>query len=116
MATKIYNVDLSQRITPKLVRDAIIECFADAHCEVIKRMKQKESFKTDKEFDKIKKLNVRVLIKSIFLKIGANFENPTKENLIKVIDELSKQAAQFRSPEIIKKHYEEIMQLIKRLE
>lgn len=34
----IYGVDTKEKITPEKVRDAIVECFYQAHQEVLKNM------------------------------------------------------------------------------
>ena len=38
MCGKIYNVDLEKEITPLEVRDAMVECFLQAHAEVLESM------------------------------------------------------------------------------
>lgn len=115
MNDKIYNVDLSNEITPGDVRDAILLCFLRAHGEVLKVMKEYHEFESEEEFKEMENLNVSLLIKNIFKKIGADFNNPTKDDLVKVLHELSEYAANFRRPEIIKKHYDEIAALLDKL-
>ena len=39
--------------------------------------------------------------------LGADFDNPTKEDLAKVMNKLVDYAVNFRNPEIVKKHYDE---------
>lgn len=51
----------------------------------------------------------------ILFKIGGDFDKPTKEDIFKVLEELKEFAKNFRNPEIIKKHYGEIMQLVEKL-
>ena len=115
MKNCVYGVDLSEKITPLQVRDAIINCFTIAHSDVLEQMKECHEFKSEEEYEEMKKIDVKFLIKSKFEKVRGNFNNPTKEDLVKVIDELKEFASNFRKPEIIGKHYEEIMQLINRL-
>jgi hypothetical protein len=112
---KIYGIDLSGKVTPAMVRDAIIECFVRAHSEVLEMMKEYHKFESDEQFQQMKQLDVKILIKSKFDEIGADFDRPTKEDLAKVIDRLADFASNFRKPEIIKKHYNEIKQLIELL-
>lgn len=116
MGKKIYGVDVSKKVTPLMVRDAIIKCFISAHKEVLDNMKEYGSFKSRDEFERIKKLNVEYLIRALFSEDGKDFENPTKEDLIQVVSKLAEIAVQFRSPEIVKRHYNEIKQLIEKLE
>ena len=115
MNKKNYCVDLSKKITPLIVRDAIIECFLIAHSEILEMMKEYHEFKTEKDFEEMKQIDIKLLVKSKFEEIGANFDNPTKENLLEVIDKLAEFATNFRKPEVIKKHYEEINKLINKL-
>ncbi|MCK5334417.1 MAG: hypothetical protein KAJ24_07895 [Candidatus Aenigmarchaeota archaeon] len=115
MDKKCYGVDLSKDITPIMVRDAIIECFVSAHSDVLEMMKECHEFKSRQEFEEMKQIDVKLLIKSKFEEVGADFENPSKKDLIAVIDKLAEFARNFRRPEIIKKHYGQIMQLIDKL-
>jgi len=109
----IYGVDLNEEITPVKVRDAIIECFIQAQQELIESMK----VITGVNSEEAKKMNVDLLIENAFEGVGGDFNNPTKESLIKVVMKLKDYAADaFRNPEIIEKHAGEIMQLINKLE
>jgi hypothetical protein len=112
----IYGVDISKKITPIMVRDAIIRCFILAHKEILEMMKECYDFESKKEFKKISQLKIKFLIKNIFKEVDGDFDNPSKEILIKVIHKLAEVAKQFRNPKIIKKHYGEIIQLINKLE
>ena len=47
--------------------------------------------------------------------MGGDFERPTKEKLIAVMEYLAKFSEVFRRPEIIQKHAEEIMILVNKL-
>jgi len=115
MEKEIYGIDLTKEVTPLMVRDAIIVCFVNAHSETLEEMKKDFEFDSKKEFEQMKQLNVEGAIKLQFDKIGADFKNPSKDSLIKVLEGLVKFSANFRGPEIIKKHYDEIKQLIERL-
>lgn len=116
MVKKIYGVDLSKEITPLIVRDAIVKCFVNAHREVLGQMKEYSKFKSKKEFDDIKNMSILFLIESLFKDVGGDFNNPTKDDILKVIKKLAEIAAQFREPEIVEKHYNEIMELIRKLD
>lgn len=102
---KIYGVDTDAEINPLKVRDAITECFAQAHCADVG---------LSANDDEGKKYCVMVVRKA-FIDTGGDFENPTKESLLKVIDGLAEFAKKFRDQETIKKHYGEIMSLIERM-
>jgi len=118
----IYGVDLSGKITPIQVRDAIIKCFSQAQEELMEYMKETTDIKPVKETTDIKpedieKMYVDFVIENVFEEVGGDFKNPTKEILIQVIMKLKEYAAGiFREPEIIEKHVGEIKQLIDKLD
>jgi len=113
---KIYGVETSKKVTPLMVRDAIIRCFKKAHEEVLNEMNKNREFKSSEELDNFEKIQVDLIVRSVFDDIGADFENPTKMEIIKVLAGLAKFATKFRKPEIIKKHYNQIMQLVEKLD
>lgn len=115
MNDKISEVELSDRITPGDVRDAITLCFLRAHSEVLESMKEYHDFESEEAFEEMKNLNVTMLIKNIFKEVGADFSNPTKDDLFKVLHKLAEYAANFRRPEIVQKHYEEMIALLNEL-
>jgi hypothetical protein len=64
----------------------------------------------------MKKSHVTELIQEIFIRIGGDFNNPTKDNLIKVLENLKGFAKIYRKPEVVKKHVSEILVLINKLD
>jgi len=109
----IYGVDLSGKITPIQVRDAIIKCFSQAQEELMEYMEETTELKPED----IEKMYVDFIIEKTFEKVGGDFKNPTKETLIKVVMKLKEYAANvLRDPEIIEKHAGEIGQLIDKLD
>lgn len=109
----IYGVDLSGKITPVQVRDAIIKCFSQAQEELKEYMRETTEIKSEE----IEKMYVEFIIEKAFEEVGGDFKNPTKETLIQVIMKLKEYAADvFRDPEIIEKHAGEIKQLIDKLD
>ncbi len=115
MTKKIYGVDPTKDITAVQARDAIIRCFVSAHCENLENIKEYGDEISKEHFEKLKKINVESLIKKYFKEIEGNYKNPSKEDLIKICDKLAEFASNFREQKIIKKHYQEIMQLINKL-
>ncbi len=112
----IYGVDMcSNHITPKQVRDAIINCFINAHGGVIKEFKSYENLSKE-ELEKSERNEIQTLVKNFFGEVGGDFENPTKENLIRVMDRLADFSKKFREEEVINKHYQEIKLLIDKLQ
>ena len=115
MADLIYGVDPSKTVTPVMVRDAIVDCFIQAHKEVLEEMREYHEFKSEEEFEGMKRMDIKLLIKSKFESVGSDFDHPTKESIIGVMDKLADLSINFRKPEIVKKHYGEIMHLVNKL-
>jgi len=115
MANLIYGVDPSKPVTPAMVRDAIVDCFVEAHKETLEEMKSYHDFKSEEEFEEMKMINIKMLIKSKFEEVGASFDSPTKESIIGVMDKLADLSINFRNQEVVKKHYGEIMVLVNNL-
>jgi hypothetical protein len=109
----IYGVDLSCKVTPIQVRDAIIECFSKAQEDLMKNMRET----TELSPEYIKEIHVDDIINNAFEEVGANFNKPTKEDLVEVLIKLKEYTKNiFRDYEVINKHVGEIKQLIDKLE
>ena len=112
----IYGVDVTNNITPFMVRDAIIQCFYEAHCNVLELARETFGKPPEKKFEEMKKSHVKELVQDIFHRIGGDFNKPTKDNLIEVLENLKEFASIYRKPDLIKKHVKEIMLLIDKLD
>ena len=112
----IYGVDITKKVTPIMVRDAIIECFTLAHSYVLEEEKEHFNYESAEKFEKFKKETIIDTIKSIFEELGGDFNNPTKEDLIELVTKLEQLASMYRSREVIERHASEIMQLITKLD
>ena len=102
----IYGTDKNKKVTPLMVRDAVVVCFFNAHCE------DTGVSVDDKESNRI---YCRELVKKAFKDTNGDFENPTKENIMSVLGKLAEFSKNFRDPSIVQKHYGEIMELMKKL-
>lgn len=102
----LYGVDLEKSITPTIVRDALVECFYDAHCA-------DAELGTDNPV--LKKAYILEILKKTFADVGGNFDEPTKETMLKVMNNLSKFAKNFRDKTIIEKHARQIIQILEKL-
>ena len=111
----IYGVDITKKVTSIMVRDAIIQCYYEAHRNVLELAKDTFGNPPKKTFDEMKRSHIKDLISDIFVWIDGDFNNPTKKDLFKVIDILRRFAAIYRSEKIIKKHFTEILLLIEKL-
>ncbi|MBU2524419.1 hypothetical protein KKG71_04455 [Patescibacteria group bacterium] len=112
MTECIYGIDPTKPVTPLMVRNAITECFYQAHEEILNQLKTNDAVITEKEKKEMGKDQIKILIETFFEEVGGDYQNPKKEELIKVCDKLANFAQSFRAPEIIKKHYDEIVGLI----
>ena len=112
----IYGIDVSKNVTPVMVRDAIFRCFLQAHKEILDQTEDKTEWDSEEEKDKFREVEIKIIVENAFKKANVDYGNPSKEGLIKVIDNLAEFASRFRKPEIIKKHYDEIMVLIDKLD
>jgi len=113
--TIIYGIDTAKPVSPHDVRDAIVTCFVAAHAEILDDMKNYSGDMPSEELERLKLLNVQQLVRSFFKEVKGDFEEPTKESIMLVLGKLKEFAAHFRKPEIIEKHYGEIMELVKAL-
>lgn len=106
--TIIYGADTNQKITPIIVRDAIINCFAEAHCS-------DTGLETGSDDPRANRAYCTQIVKKAFDDTNGNYENPTVESLLNVLKYLADFSKTFRDPEVINKHYDEIMELVKLL-
>lgn len=106
--TVLYGINKAENYTPKDVRDAITECFFQAHKEQIDLPQADNN-------DEIRKIFIKEKIKETFTVTDTNYENPSKQDLITVIDALKDFAKHYRNKEVIQKHYTEILSLIEGL-
>ena len=89
-----------------MVRDAISQCFFDAHC-VYAGIDEKDS--------ETNKIYCKEIVKKMFSDCGGDFEHPTKESIMGTVKGLVEFSKNFRDPMIIQKHRDEIMKLIEKL-
>lgn len=110
----IYGVDLNSKYSAKDVRNAIIKCFKLAHDDILEL-----TFNTTdasiEEIERFKDMDTETLVRKFFERSGGYYDDPTRESLIRVIDDLKQFALHFRVEEIAKKNYDQIMLLINNL-
>lgn len=114
MTKMIYGVDADAELTPIQVRDALVACFKEAHCDILDETFGSKTLRPE-ESESLKKMDVELLIQEFFRKVEGDYDHPTKETILAVMGELKKFAAQFRAEEVISKHYGEMLLLIKKL-
>ncbi len=103
MSDEHFGIDpQKETYTAEEVRDAIIACFERTHGEVIK-----ESF-GDLQGEEAVHGAVVQIMKKAFSEVEGNFEKPTKESLLQVMDYLREFSKQFRDIAIIEDNYQKI--------
>lgn len=114
--TIIYGVDTEKPFTPKDVRDAVVNCFTEAHNSVMEEyIKDIDKGASAEELEEMKKVNVRQIVRKAFEDSGGDFDSPTKVSIIGACRKLEEFAANFRNQELIQKHFGEIMELAEKL-
>jgi len=93
------------KVTPQDVRDAIINCFYEAHCA-------DTGLGEDKPTGRQYCLSI---VKRAFKEQVVDFDNPTKEGILKVLSSLAEFSKNFRSQEIIEKHKNQIISLLNQI-
>jgi len=105
-----------KEITPIHVRDAIINCFYEAHEDVLNEMFEVTNYSSDEKSKMTKYNHIRIMIKTLFNRVNGDFNNPDKDSLIKVIDQCAQYAQNYRDDETIEKNYNKIMDMINKLD
>ncbi len=109
----IYGIDTSMPYSSIDARDAIIECFTQAHKTVLaESLKDVDNGLTEQERAHLERLNITQLVRQCFTGAGGDFEKPNKETLVKVCQQLAEFAEKFRAEHIIREHYDQILELI----
>lgn len=97
-------------LNPVKARDLIVKCFFEAQKETFARIKQDMGGSTS---DKDLMNNVVASIKMVFREVGTDYENPTKEGIIKAVETLAKKAGSWGTPQdIIDFHKGQIMKVL----
>jgi hypothetical protein len=89
-----------------MVRDAICECFYEAHCKDAELSNEQSMGKP----------YCTQIVEKAFRDSGGDFEKPTKESIMNAMRNLAEFSKKFRNQEIIRKHTSQIMDLIERIE
>ncbi len=113
--TIIYGIDTDKQVNPSDVRDAIVECFTQAHSEALSDLENYNTSLNKPDFEVMKRINVRQMIRNYFDEVGGNYENPNKDSIIKVLDKVKEFAENFRDKTTIEKHFNEISILLKKI-
>lgn len=111
-----YGVNLTDQITPIMVRDAIIACYYAADLEVLDKLFQMSDFHSQDESEQLKRKHVELMIKKFFYDVQGDFDHPTKESLINVINKCRALAYRFRDKQVIEGNHQRMLALINKIE
>lgn len=100
-------------LTPIKVRELITQCFYESQHETFRRIKKKIGLPSE---DQDVFSGVVSVIRLAFTTVGADYDNPTKDGLQKVIQYLAQQAVRWGTPkEVIEHNDQQIKQLLDKL-
>jgi len=102
--TIIYGVDTTKIVTPTDVLRAIENCFVQAHSQQTNLGVGGDNL-IDENY-------CQEIVKKAFRETEGDYENPTKESLIKVVDYLGNFSSSLREKEMIENNTKEINNLI----
>ena len=85
-------------------RQALVDCFTIEPCHIIGQT-------TGKEINK----SIENLLRQTFKKVGGNYDKPTKEDIIKVMDELKIIAKQFTDQDVIENNYKLMLGILNKV-
>lgn len=115
MSEMIYGVDTTQPVTAMMVREALTQCFKEAHQAVLDLDDELAEWSSKEEREHFHNLQIDLIIKNAFTQAGVAYEQPTKEGLYKTVDALAQFAEAFRKHEIVEKHACEVKKLIDKI-
>lgn len=107
-----YGICFEKHPSPVQVRDAIIQCFYEAHKDILEQVFSTTTTNCDEQKESQKYKHVEMLIRKMFRDVNEEFNRPTKQSLLKVIDKCAAYAQNFRDQDIISHHYKEMKDLI----
>jgi len=102
---------LPEGFTSMFVRDELLRCFESANREFLKILNQPV-------VDDQLRGQVHQFVTQVFRACGVSFENPTKAGILAAIDACKTGAEQMmgdKGADIIRHHYDEMMNLVARL-
>jgi hypothetical protein len=97
-------------MTPSKARDLIVQCFFDAQKETFARAKKGLGCEIS---DPSLRSYINGIVKLTFADVNGNFENPSREDLGKVVENLATRACLWGTPtDTIEHHREQIAKVL----
>jgi len=112
----IYGIDSGKPLTPLEVCKALVECFKQAHREAQKKEMAEVLEDLDpSSAEKLTDTQIELIVRNAFRATGGDIDSPIKESIVAAMDHLKIFSSRYRDPKIIKRHYNEMMQLVQKL-
>jgi hypothetical protein len=105
----IYGLDLGQPFDAKMVRDAVAECLYQANCDCVRNGEE------GLLGDNIQKETCRAMVEHAFSASGGDYQHPDKQSLLQAIDNLQVYALSFRESDVVRKHHQQMLDIINML-
>jgi hypothetical protein len=109
----ISSQDLTD-LTPATARELVTRCFLEAQRETFARSRRSVGLETQ---DQDVERSVRGAVRAVFHEVGADYERPSKQELLRVVDVLASRAAAWGTPEdVVEYHTRQLGRLFKHLQ
>lgn len=106
MTNLLYGVDLdAEDVTPLMVRDGMLECFYQAHCQHFTEQKTEEE----------KRAHCREIVAKAFEESGGYFDRPTRKSILDAMKKLMEFSRGFDDPVAVQCHASEMLKLVGKL-
>lgn len=86
-----------------------------AHKETLEDMGDYAEDLSPEDLEKAKRDYIKASISKFFQEVRGDYDNPTKDSILKVLEKLKAFSVHFRKPKSVEKHYNEIMRLVNNL-
>ncbi|RMF06826.1 hypothetical protein D6764_01315 [Candidatus Woesearchaeota archaeon] len=111
----IYGVVIAGKPTPEQVRDAMLNCFREAHRHAMESDLKMGKLSSKKDFKAYEQSYTEFLLRQFFEEAGGDYDRPTKQALKRVVSKLARFSKHFRSKEVVQNHASEFKKLIDQL-
>ncbi len=116
MVKRVYGVwdpgglPNDERLSPSVARELLVDCFTVAHGPNFAETKSQLGLETD---DGAVRESVQTIIRLAFKQTGGNFDNPTRDDLVKVVNVLAERSLGWGTPpDVVFQHHSEMMRTL----
>lgn len=106
-----YPID--EHLSPSTARELVVDCFTVAHGQNFGQTRELLGQDTDQQAIRE---SVQGIIKMAFRQVGGNFDNPSKDELVRVVNLLAERSLGWGTPpDIVFQHHSEMMRTLSRV-